>query len=118
MEASTTGGIGSWEEQMPNLDHNEDGLLKRMANDHDHLQHITNSTPSFGQRYPKVVDQSLWDCWVQDLKTKEEKYLDGKVSGIVDELKIRGIGQMNLDIPNQTDSVSPIDISDDERPPP
>ncbi|CAH7682609.1 hypothetical protein PPACK8108_LOCUS15600 [Phakopsora pachyrhizi] len=79
MGASTTGGIGSWEEQMSNLDHNEDGLLlangngigslrshiplyssplrpqtpsalrERIANDHDHLQHFTNSTLSFGQ---------------------------------------------------------------------
>ncbi|CAH7686329.1 hypothetical protein PPACK8108_LOCUS20967 [Phakopsora pachyrhizi] len=78
---------------MSNLDHNEDGLLlangngitpsalrERIANDHDHLQHITNSTLSFGQV-----------SWEKGLKTKEEQYLDG-TSGIVDELKIRGFG--------------------------
>ncbi|CAH7690086.1 expressed protein [Phakopsora pachyrhizi] len=51
--------------------------------------------------------------------------MNAEASGTVDELRIRGIGsstgaasRMNLDIPDRTDSVSPIDISDDERPPP
>ncbi|KAI8451231.1 hypothetical protein BY996DRAFT_6490109 [Phakopsora pachyrhizi] len=85
-------------------------LRERMANDYDHLQHLTNSNLSSGPV-----------SWAMDLR----KVMWLEASGIVGELRIKGIGsstgaasQMNLDIPNQTDSVSPIDISDDERPPP
>ncbi|KAI8449535.1 hypothetical protein BY996DRAFT_6418363 [Phakopsora pachyrhizi] len=96
-------------------------LRERMANDYDHLQHLTNSNLSSGPFSWAMVPKS---CGPESLGLPGSGP-QNKASGIVDELRIRGIGsstgassQMNLDIPNQTNSVSPIDISDDERPPP
>ncbi|CAH7684102.1 hypothetical protein PPACK8108_LOCUS18092 [Phakopsora pachyrhizi] len=89
-------------------------LRERMANDYDHLQHLTNSNLSNIEKAVSLSNLS-----------SHRHTMNAEASGIVGELRIRGIGsstgaasQMNLDIPNQTDSVSPIDISDDERPPP
>ncbi|KAI8444878.1 hypothetical protein BY996DRAFT_6425112 [Phakopsora pachyrhizi] len=133
-------------------------LRERMANDYDHLQHLTNSTLSSGPVSWEMVPKS---CGPESLGlpgsgpqnshvaqlggghlltrrrsniemavslsnlSSHQHTMNAEASGIVGELRIRGIGsstgaasQMNLDIPNKTDSVSPIDISDDERPPP
>ncbi|CAH7682082.1 hypothetical protein BY996DRAFT_6471354 [Phakopsora pachyrhizi] len=133
-------------------------LRERMANDYDHLQHLTNSNLSSGPVSWAMVPKS---CGPESLGlpgsgpqnshvawlggghsltrrrsniemavslsnlSSHQHTMNAEASGIVDELRIRGIGsstgaasQMNLDILNQTDSVSPIAISDDERPPP